>query len=129
MSDAAEEKAIATAIPNKIYFKIGEVAQIIGVKPYVLRYWEKEFPEIAPPKVHSKQRLYHQKEIEKILYIRDLLYQRKFTIEGARRLLKDQEGKKRRNTQMDLPLEAPKASPDLLLEVKKKLLELSKLLE
>lgn len=75
-------------IPDKLYFKIGEVAKIIGVKPYVLRYWETEFNDISPGKSKTNQRLYKRKEVEKILQIRDLLYREKYTIEGARKRLK-----------------------------------------
>ncbi len=81
-------KQIQTVIPEKLYFKIGEVAKIIGVKPYVLRYWETEFSDIAPSKSKTNQRLYKRKEVEKILQIRDLLYKEKYTIEGARKRLK-----------------------------------------
>ena len=74
-------------IPNKIYFKIGEVAQFMGVEPYVLRYWETEFPEIAPVQSKSKQRLYKREDVEKIAQIRDLLHKQGFTIKGARQKL------------------------------------------
>ena len=67
-------------IPNKIYFKIGEVAQFMGVEPYVLRYWETEFPEIAPVKSKSKQRLYKREDVEKIAQIRDLLHKQGFFV-------------------------------------------------
>lgn len=75
-------------LPDKLYFKIGEVEKIIGVKAYVLRYWETEFPEIVPPKSRGKQRLYRRRDIERILQIKQLLYKDKFTIEGARKQLK-----------------------------------------
>ena len=77
-----------TIIPDKLYFKIGEVAKIIGLKPYALRYWETEFPDISPGKSKTNQRLYKRKEVEKILMIRDLLYREKYTIEGARKRIK-----------------------------------------
>lgn len=75
------------SIPNKLYFKIGEVAQLMGVEPYVLRYWETEFPEIAPVKSKSKQRLYKREDVEKIAQIRDMLHKQGFTIKGARQKL------------------------------------------
>lgn len=81
-------KHAQSVIPDKLYFKIGEVAKIIGVKPYVLRYWETEFPDIAPGKSKTNQRLYKRKEVERILQIKDLLYREKYTIEGARKRLK-----------------------------------------
>ncbi len=74
-------------IPDKTYFKIGEVARITGLEPHVLRYWETEFRQIRPEKSRSGHRLYRRENIERILEIRDLLYRQKFTIAGARRRL------------------------------------------
>ncbi len=85
----SEEQNLSSVIPDKLYFKIGEVAEIVGVKPYVLRYWETEFSDIAPSKSKTNQRLYKRKEVEKILKIRDLLYREKYTISGARKRLKE----------------------------------------
>lgn len=76
-------------IPDKLYFRIGEVAKMIGVEPYVLRYWETEFPEIAPVKSKARQRLYKRQDVELIYNIRDLLYRQNFTIKGARRKIKE----------------------------------------
>lgn len=76
-------------IPNKLYFRIGEVSDIVGVKPYVLRYWESEFGDIKPSKSKSGQRLYKRKDVETLLQIKELLYDYKFTIDGARRKIKD----------------------------------------
>ncbi len=73
-------------IPDKVFFKIGEVSELAGVKPYVLRYWETEF-SLVPRKSKSGQRLYRRKDIERILLIRRLLYSEGFTIAGARRYL------------------------------------------
>ena len=78
----------APVIPDKLYFKIGEVSQITGVKPYVLRYWESEFKLVSPGKSKSNQRLYRRKDIESILRIKKLLYEDRFTIAGAKRTLK-----------------------------------------
>jgi DNA-binding transcriptional MerR regulator len=75
-------------IPDKLYFKIGEVANLTGIKPHVLRYWETEFKTIRPTKSRSKQRLYRKQEIELILRLKDLLYNQGYTISGARRLLR-----------------------------------------
>jgi DNA-binding transcriptional MerR regulator len=74
-------------IPDKIYFRIGEVARLAGVAPYVLRYWETEFPEIAPKKFGTNHRQYRRKDVEMVLEIKRLLYDRRFTIEGARKHL------------------------------------------
>jgi len=75
-------------IPNKLYFKIGEVARIIGVEPYVLRYWESEFQGVRPGKTRSNHRLYRRRDIETLLEIRRLLHAERYTIEGARQRLK-----------------------------------------
>jgi DNA-binding transcriptional MerR regulator len=74
---------------GKLYYRIGEVAKITGVKPHVLRYWETEFRWMAPPKSRSKQRLYRHKDIEMILAIKRLLYDERYTIAGARQQLRD----------------------------------------
>ena len=76
-------------IPDKKrYFRIGEVSRIIGVEPYVLRYWESEFPQIRIRRADSKQRTYQRRDLEIILEVKRLLYEEKLTIEGARRRLK-----------------------------------------
>jgi DNA-binding transcriptional MerR regulator len=75
-------------LPDKLYFKIGEVASIIGVKPYVLRYWESEFSTIKPAKTKSKHRLYRRRDVEVLREIRRLLYEERLTIEGAKKRLK-----------------------------------------
>lgn len=69
---------------KKLYYSIGEVSEITELKPYVLRYWETEFKTLNPPKNRAGNRTYRQKDIDMILEIKDLLYNRKFTIEGAR---------------------------------------------
>lgn len=78
-------------IPDKLYFRIGEVAALAGVPAYVLRYWQTEFPHLQPKKSGSGQRLYRQREVELVLRIRDLLYRDRFTIAGARRELAREE--------------------------------------
>ncbi|MFH1654096.1 MAG: MerR family transcriptional regulator [Pseudomonadota bacterium] len=77
------------AIPNKLYFRIGEVSDLVGVKPYVLRYWETEFGDIKPTKSKSGQRLYKRRDVEMLMKIKELLYNERFTIDGARKRLKD----------------------------------------
>ena len=79
-----------TEIPEKRYFRIGEVSAITGIEPFVLRYWETEFPKINPARSRSGQRLYKKRDIEIILQIKDLLYQKRFTIAGAKRYLQQQ---------------------------------------
>jgi DNA-binding transcriptional MerR regulator len=73
---------------DKRYFRIGEVSRIIGVEPYVLRYWESEFPEIRPRRADSNQRTYQKKDLELILEIKRLLYKEKMTILGAKQRLR-----------------------------------------
>ena len=77
----------APDLPDKLYFRIGEVSRIVGVQPYVLRYWEKEFPSLAPKKSGKGHRLYRRKDVETFLQIKALLYENRFTIEGARKCL------------------------------------------
>ena len=79
------------AIPDKLYFRIGEVAALAGVPAYVLRYWQTEFPQLQPKKSGSGQRLYRQREVELVLRIRDLLYRDRFTIAGAKRAMAREE--------------------------------------
>ncbi len=74
-------------IPNKLFFKIGEVCEITDTQPYVLRYWESEFPALAPAKNSSGQRIYRRKDIETVLRIKQLLYDEGFTIAGAKKRL------------------------------------------
>jgi len=73
----------------KLYYRIGEVAGIVGVEPHVLRYWETEFPSIRPQKSRSGQRVYSRKDVDRLLRVKELLYAQRFTIAGARQRLKD----------------------------------------
>jgi DNA-binding transcriptional MerR regulator len=75
-------------IPDKLYFKIGEVAELTGVKPHVLRYWEAEIGAIRPTKNRHQQRLYRRRDIELILRLKDLLYNQGYTVAGARKSLR-----------------------------------------
>src|SRR6266568_882195 len=74
-------------IPDKLFFKIGEVCRIVDIEPFVLRFWESEFPHLAPEKSKSGQRVYKRKDIEMVLRIKELLYERGYTIAGARKQL------------------------------------------
>lgn len=76
-------------IPDKQYFKIGEVSRITGVKPHVLRYWETEFRGIRPQKSKTNQRLYRRRDVELLLQIKHLLYEEGYTIAGASRRLRE----------------------------------------
>jgi DNA-binding transcriptional MerR regulator len=77
----------AEEIPDKLYFRIGEVARLAAIKPYVLRFWETEFAGLGPKKSGTGHRLYRRKDVELVLEIKRLLYDQRFTIEGARKLL------------------------------------------
>ncbi len=83
------EKSLLPAIPAKRYFTIGEVSELCGVKPYVLRYWEQEFTQLKPMKRRGNRRYYQHHEVLLIRRIRDLLYEQGFTISGARNRLQD----------------------------------------
>src|SRR5215470_4075297 len=74
-------------IPDKLYFRIGEVSRLAGIKPYVLRFWETEFSTLGPKKSGTGHRLYRRKDVELVLEIKRLLYEKRFTIEGARKFL------------------------------------------
>ena len=95
-------------IPDKLYFRIGEVSKLADVQQYVLRYWESEFPGLSPKKSGRNHRLYRRKDVELILEIKRLLYDRRFTIEGARKFLdskvKETPRAKRANTNQQTAL-------------------------
>jgi DNA-binding transcriptional MerR regulator len=76
-------------IPAKLYYRIGEVAGIVGVEPHVLRYWETEFRSVRPQKSAKGQRVYSRRDVETLLKVKELLYAHRFTIAGARRKLRD----------------------------------------
>ncbi len=76
-------------IPNRMFFKIGEVASIAKLKPYVLRFWETEFPFLAPSKSNKQQRMYSRLDVENVLLVKHLLYDQKFSIEGARKKIQE----------------------------------------
>ena len=119
-------KAVDPAvIPDKPYFKIGEAARLCGVKPYVLRYWETEFKSIRPQKTKSQQRLYRRKDVELLLRIRHLLYDERFTIEGARGRLRElghDEG-------APPPVPPPDVDVETLKKLKQGLVELFRMVE
>src|SRR5919199_1214513 len=77
----------AVAIPEKLFFKIGEVCELAGVQAHVLRYWESEFPMLAPQKNRAGQRTYRKRDVEMVLRIKELLYEDQYTIAGAKKKL------------------------------------------
>ena len=115
----------ATQIPDKFHFKIGEVSRILGVKPYVLRFWETEF-RITPAKNRSKHRVYKRQELETLLEIKRLLYEERFTIEGAQKKLKEQVKEKSKQLNLNWEDRSHKA---LLKRVKKDLAKIREMLE
>jgi DNA-binding transcriptional MerR regulator len=114
-------------IPDKLYFKIGEVSDLTGVKPYVLRYWESEFNIVKPSKSPSNQRLYKRREVELILEIKRLLYEEKFTIAGAKKVLQEKSGIKP-DPQLALNLVDPQTK-EAFRHLRKEILAIKKLVE
>jgi DNA-binding transcriptional MerR regulator len=117
-------------IPDKLFFRIGEVSRIVGVEPYVLRYWESEFKGLSPKKSSSGQRMFRRRDVELLLEIKRLLYERKFTVEGARRALSERvrlkNVKKSTNGETEQGLLFSSGSP--LPEIRQELAEILKLL-
>jgi len=119
------EPSSPSQIPDKPYFKIGEAARLCAVKPYVLRYWETEFRSIRPQKTKSQQRLYRRKDIELLLLIRYLLYDKRFTIEGARTFLRQQG----HDELPPAPVPPPEVEVETLKKLKQGLVELIRMVE
>jgi DNA-binding transcriptional MerR regulator len=87
MANPALPAETTPEIPDKLYFRIGEVSKLAQVKPFVLRFWESEFPQLGPKKSGTGHRLYRRKDVEMVLEIKRLLYEERFTIEGARNFI------------------------------------------
>lgn len=139
------------AIPEKQYFKIGEVSEILDVEPYVLRYWESEFKILKPTRTRARQRLYHKKDLELLVEIKHLLYDEKFTIAGAKKRLQEMKKQVSADKKAKKPAKALKNKEaadllesqaensitqenqagyrEILLEIKKELKELRSILE
>ena len=114
--------ADASGIPEKAFFKIGEAARLVGVKPYVLRYWETEFRSLRPQKTKSQQRLYRRSDVQLLLKIRHLLYEKRYTIEGARSRLR---GEGHDEDPVPVPPPAPpEIAPETLRKIKQGLQDL-----
>ncbi|MBI4889093.1 MAG: MerR family transcriptional regulator [Acidobacteria bacterium] len=97
-------------IPNKLYFRIGDVSRLTGIKPYVLRYWETEFGTLSPKKSGTNQRLYKRKDVELVLEIKHLLYEKRYTIEGARTFLQQKRGANKAALQPPAPMPTSQSS-------------------
>ncbi len=104
-------------IPDKNYFRIGEVSKILGVEPYVVRYWESEFRTVRPTRTKSGQRLYRKKDVKQLLTIKNLLYGEMFTIAGAKKKLTD----------INRGESSSAGGDDRLIDIKKRLKEIKKI--
>ncbi|MBD3271602.1 MAG: MerR family transcriptional regulator [Elusimicrobia bacterium] len=113
-------------IPDKNYFSIGEVSRITSLKPYILRYWESEFNLLRPARRDSGQRKYTRDDIARILKVKKLLYEQKFSIAGAKRFLLDE--KKKGPQQLRMELGETAVAVDLMHKAKKELSEIIKIL-
>lgn len=115
-------------IPDKLYFKIGEAASITKVKPHVLRYWESEFKIVNPKKSQSRQRVYSRRDVELVLEIKRLLYKEKYTLEGAKKKIRDMQlSKEPKSPQMKLPYSEERYK-NALRAIKKELDSIKKIL-
>jgi len=108
-------------IPDKLYFRIGEVARICRLPAYVLRFWETEFPLLKPGKSGTGQRMYRQRDVENVLRIKRLLYEQGFTIAGARQHLRDETRPAKQQSGLPFP---KKGTPDSLKKVRQGLQEI-----
>ncbi|MBU0483401.1 MAG: MerR family transcriptional regulator [Proteobacteria bacterium] len=110
-------------IPDKLYFKIGEVSEIVGVEAHVLRFWESEFKVIKPQRASSRQRLYRRADVETIVKIKEMLYGQGFTIAGARKALQEQTKREKAGRL------SPEQEADFFSKLKNELLAIKSLLE
>jgi DNA-binding transcriptional MerR regulator len=127
------DMAPQTDIPDKLVFRMGEVSRLMGVEAYVLRYWEMEFKGLSPKKSSTGQRMFRRRDVELLLQIKHLLYERKFTIEGARQWLAEHPGRERVNDMVNnstivaqtelFPLQNP------LPEIRREVAEILKLMK
>jgi DNA-binding transcriptional MerR regulator len=122
-STAQKPVAAEVVIPDKLYFRIGEVSRLCGLPSYVLRFWETEFPQLKPSKGSTGQRMYRRLDVENVLRVKKLLYDQGFTIAGARQQLRAEVKRK----QNDLPF-IPPASRSELRQVRQGLREILGLL-
>lgn len=120
---AAGKPVTEVVIPDKLYFRIGEVSRLCGLPSYVLRFWETEFPQLKPSKGSTGQRMYRRLDVENVLRVKKLLYDQGFTIAGARQQLRAEVKRK----QNDLPF-IPPASRTELRQVRQGLREILGLL-
>ena len=126
--DVPDTSPDCAEIPDKLYFRIGEVSDLVGVEPYVLRFWETEFPSVGPKKSGTGHRMYRRKEVELLLKIKYLLYDKKFTIEGARQYL-NSEAKMSKRKSLEKSEQRELFSTAALPEIRKELAAILKLLK
>jgi DNA-binding transcriptional MerR regulator len=124
MSPRTEAKTVEVVIPERLYFRIGEVARLCRLPAYVLRFWETEFSQLKPIKSSTGQRMYRRKDVESVLRIKKLLYQEGFTIAGARQHLRAETKSDKKQT----PLPFPSAAPANLNPIRQGLREILSLL-
>ena len=128
---APESAQLVLPIPDKSYFRIGEVSRILNVKPHVLRFWETEFRVVRPQKTRSQQRVYRRRDVEVLREIRRLLYEERYTIEGARKRLREQaesRGEELEAAEQTETPAAPRPSREFLQNLKNELEDILKLL-
>lgn len=113
---------MAAELPDKLYFKIGEVASLLDIKTHVLRYWETEFAALKPVKSRANQRLYRRKDVETALLIKDLLYRQGFTIAGARKKISSA------SRSQSLPVNSTEPPQQILLDIREDLTRIRNLL-
>ena len=119
----------APEIPDKLYFKIGEVSELLGVEPYVLRYWETEFRVLSPKKSGTGHRLYRRKDVELLLRIKHLLRDKRFTIEGARQSLQAEAKAPKLRTMKAKASQQELFGDDPIPEIRRELEDILKLLK
>jgi DNA-binding transcriptional MerR regulator len=104
---AEKNKADVIVIPDKLYFRIGEVATLCRLPAYVLRFWESEFPQLKPVKSSTGQRMYRRRDVENVLRIKQLLYEQGFTIVGARQQLRSEAKPDKGQAAIPFPTQSP----------------------
>jgi len=111
-------------IPDKLYFRIGEVSRLCDIPAYVLRFWESEFPQLKPHKGGTGQRLYRRRDVETVLHIKSLLYEEGYTIPGARQVIKTEQRQKAPQLALEIEMEGAAGSTRQLRKLQKEMRDL-----
>jgi DNA-binding transcriptional MerR regulator len=111
-------------IPDKLYFRIGEVSRLCDIPAYVLRFWESEFPQLKPHKGGTGQRLYRRRDVETVLHIKNLLYDEGYTIPGARQVIKTEQRQKAPQLALDIDVDAAPGSNRQMRKLQKEMRDL-----